>query len=463
MSKFYKISLISIALFLVLSLMISFSYGVWLSNQNTEQTMSFASNCLRVIINNDTISLNKPLSISDDDGYGSSAYPFTVENICNSEEDVELRIDTLEGSTIENNKLKIYVNGDIEVKPTILEELVPSKSYNEGSITSNLVLSFKVGPNKTIRGNVRMWLSKDAVLTSNKEDYLGKIYFTTEETIIKPIFKEVLLAKEGIDNINSKEEVSFDNTESLDTGLHILNDDEGVSYYYRGNVQNNYVSFADKLWRIVRINGNGSIRMILDDSIDNNAYNNEFNLEKYSGYIYHNEEEEVNSNVKNIIDKWYQENIKDKGLDKYVVTENFCNDTSVSSTEGTRINYLEYENLFLRYTPTLKCGSTEKDYGGSYRLKVGLITASETYLAGASLNKLNDSYYLYKGSSFVTMSPIDFYNGKSYVGIILDNGAFNNAPVNEVRGIRPVINLSTGTTVSGNGTIDNPYIIDIQE
>ncbi len=463
MSKFYKISLVSIGLFLVLSLMMSFSYGVWLSNQGSSDVMSFASNCLRVIINNDTISLNKPLSISDDDGYGSSAYPFTVENVCTEEQNVELRIDTLEGSSIEGSKLKIYVNGDINLNPTILEDLVPSKSYNEGSIASNLVMSFKVKPDQTIRGNVRMWLSKDAVLTNNKEDYVGKYYFTTEETIIKPIFKEVLLAKEGLDVINGKEEVNFAIPETLDTGLHYLNDDEGVSYYYRGNVGNNYVSFGGMVWRIIRINGNGSVRMILDDSIDNNSYNNEFNLEKYSGYMYHNEEEEVNSNVKNIIDNWYIENIKNKDLDKYVITENYCNDSDIANTEGTRINYVGYENLFLRYTPSLKCGSLEKDYGGNYRLKVGLITASEAYLAGASLNKPNDSYYLYKGSSFMTMTPIDFYNGKSYVGIILDNGAFNNAPVNEVRGIRPVINLSVSTTVSGEGTIDKPYIIDVIE
>lgn len=42
-------------------------------------------------------------------------------------------------------------------------------------------------------------------------------------------------------------------------------DDYGNSYYFRGNVIDNYVSFADKCWRIVRIEGDGSIKLILED------------------------------------------------------------------------------------------------------------------------------------------------------------------------------------------------------
>ena len=39
-------------------------------------------------------------------------------------------------------------------------------------------------------------------------------------------------------------------------------DDYGVSYYYRGNVENNWVKFGGYYWRILRINGDGSIRML---------------------------------------------------------------------------------------------------------------------------------------------------------------------------------------------------------
>ena len=45
-------------------------------------------------------------------------------------------------------------------------------------------------------------------------------------------------------------------------GIYKAEDDYGDSYYYRGKVTNNYVSFAGYIWRIIRINGDGSIRLI---------------------------------------------------------------------------------------------------------------------------------------------------------------------------------------------------------
>ncbi|MDO4375595.1 MAG: hypothetical protein Q4C33_00245 [bacterium] len=47
-------------------------------------------------------------------------------------------------------------------------------------------------------------------------------------------------------------------------------DNYGTSYYFRGNVQNNYVQFANKCWRIVRITGDGSVKLVLHN--DNTSY-----------------------------------------------------------------------------------------------------------------------------------------------------------------------------------------------
>ena len=45
-------------------------------------------------------------------------------------------------------------------------------------------------------------------------------------------------------------------------------DDYGTSYYFRGAVTNNYVEFANKCWRIVRVTGDGSVKLTL---FNNNA------------------------------------------------------------------------------------------------------------------------------------------------------------------------------------------------
>ena len=79
-------------------------------------------------------------------------------------------------------------------------------------------------------------------------------------------------------------------------GLYMAEDDEGESYYYRGAVRNNYVSFAGFLWRIIRRNGDGSIRMIYSGkspsdtgtsvTIGNSQYNSKYWDPAYVGYKY---------------------------------------------------------------------------------------------------------------------------------------------------------------------------------
>ena len=71
-------------------------------------------------------------------------------------------------------------------------------------------------------------------------------------------------------------------------------DDYGTSYYFRGAVKNNYVQFANKCWRIVRVGGDGSVKLILHN--DNTARtanpclsaNNEVSaaFARYSGTTY---------------------------------------------------------------------------------------------------------------------------------------------------------------------------------
>ena len=50
-------------------------------------------------------------------------------------------------------------------------------------------------------------------------------------------------------------------SDKSDKGLYTMQDDYGTSYYYRGSVTNNYVLFGGYYWRIIRLNGDGSIRL----------------------------------------------------------------------------------------------------------------------------------------------------------------------------------------------------------
>ena len=97
-------------------------------------------------------------------------------------------------------------------------------------------------------------------------------------------------------NIKAKGTPDFSQIATTDEGLYMAEDDEGESYYYRGAVKNNYVSFAGFIWRIIRRNGDGSVRMLYSGkstsdtgdnvTIGNSEFNNKYWDPTYVGYKY---------------------------------------------------------------------------------------------------------------------------------------------------------------------------------
>ena len=97
-------------------------------------------------------------------------------------------------------------------------------------------------------------------------------------------------------NISAKGTPDFSKTATTDEGLFMAEDDDGASYYYRGAVRNNYVSFAGFIWRIIRQNGDGSIRLIYSGkltsdtgeavTVGNSQYNEKYWDPTYVGYKY---------------------------------------------------------------------------------------------------------------------------------------------------------------------------------
>ena len=319
------------------------------------------------------------------------------------------------------------------------------------------------------------------------------------------------------------------NPEYVTNGLYSAEDEDGTSYYYRGAVDNNYVQFGeytsdyyvynygsryfqslascqeynsscsesnrvklasqgDKMyWRIVRVNGDGSLRLIYNGTSANpdnsdlahsyvvgiSPYNLEYNDSKYTGYTYDNG---TDSFIKKEVDTWYKNTLGSSSYDSKVVGGRFCSDSSgykLGSDYG--LADTDY-NVFASYdrlaqdlsgfakpnSPILKCPSTTESYGGSYRLKAGLITADELALAGEYFGLENDSY-LNTGSFnswYWSMTPAYFRDGHAIVWrefeYLCNDYAVNYAD----NGLRPVINLLTDNGfTSGDGTSLNSYVI----
>ena len=223
------------------------------------------------------------------------------------------------------------------------------------------------------------------------------------------------------------------------------------TYYFRGNVENNYVSFAGQTWRIVRINEDGTVRLIMQDGINNNTqyvFNSNFN--DYTSIYY------TNSEAKTTLESWYQTNIGSKAdLAKNVASGNYyCEQAKVSNFSNGFILGNTIMTVYSSYIPNFKC-ITDGNGKGVVNASVGLLTYDEVVYAGG-YNKINNvDYYLYDNKSFWTMSPSDTQNIWRVTIFVNVYRIYNSLY------IRPVLNLTANTRISdGDGTKNNPFIVE---
>ena len=290
-------------------------------------------------------------------------------------------------------------------------------------------------------------------------------------------------------------------------------DDYGTSYYFRGAVKNNYVEFANKCWRIVRITGDGSVKLVLHNDNTSNAANpcssanNSTNaaFARYSGTTYTSAFNEKyddnayvgfkygtvgasdyatthantnNSTILTNLETWYTNNLKTYA--DTIADTVWCNDkTNVTDTSydpwGWTPNGYGYAKNVTYYGATQRLVSKSNSAGGTgpslkcngelskITFKIGLITADELAFSGSIYGKYNRSTYLQENTGtnwWWSLSP-GFFNGDGALVWGVGSGDLLNNDVFDRDGVRPVISLISSTTISGgSGTSEEPYIIE---
>ena len=269
-----------------------------------------------------------------------------------------------------------------------------------------------------------------------------------------------------------------------DSGLYYTNqntENNKTTYFFRGNITNNYVSFAGLTWRIIRINEDGSVRLITQNSVGNSKINNSANDNAYVGYMYGTAGSSTyaathantnNSTIKTYLETWFRNNLNI--YSRYISLDvGFCNDRSIASTANswylndTALGYGTNETYYGAYhrlknvnKPQFTCPQSNDLFTTSYwdsnvtgnttlNYPIGLITADEVVYAGLKGSFLGNGY------NFWTMSPC-----KSYSWFFVSNNTLNFASVSTSAGTRPVINLKSNVEISGGaGTSSDPYVI----
>lgn len=232
-------------------------------------------------------------------------------------------------------------------------------------------------------------------------------------------------------------------TSTTDEGLVQDLDDDGVTYYFRGNVQDNYVKFADMMWRIVRINGNNTVRLVLNDSTEDLVEYYTDNSNNYFAY--------GNTNVKSYLNGWYNANLS--LLDRYIATTKVCDDSAYTGND--QYVFSSSQRLSVNHEPTFNC------LGSKINSKISLLSADEIEYAGALIGVSNENYYLYNPNitnPVWTMTPSKGNQEEFYPYALSTSGSLDDSQIgNQKKAVRPVINIRKDISVIGKGTINEPY------
>ena len=375
------------------------------------------------------------------------------------------------------------------------------------------------------------------------KSFIDKIYVenvncsTEDGTTVKKGYETILANNGGTASMTTLTSTDFATvTTENDKGMYKAPDDLGTSYYFRGAVDNNWVKYGkytkdmyncnngtisatdtgnsctkiassgdDIYWRIIRINGDNSIRMIYsgvtaptestkvikttDTSLGNSQFNAKYDSAEYVGYMYTIGEQHgtsQSSDIKTYLDNWYA-NYTDLNKTGTKITDQiYCNDRTASTSDvaysttnyttltswnstGTIYYYGAYGRIAKDNNPMLTCAVDSDRFtvnkikgkgNSSLTYPIGLITIDEVEMAGNNWNEGNTSYYLYTGAYYWVGSPYGFDNSGSIEFIVVDDGGLNYDYVFSNYGARGVVSLSSNAKLLGSGTYDDVYIVE---
>ena len=394
------------------------------------------------------------------------------------------------------------------------------------------------------------------------KNFTGKIYAISkgcsseDGTTVKKGYETILANNGGAASMTTLTSTDFANvTTASDKGMYKAQDDLGMSYYFRGAVDNNWVKYGkytkdtyytydgdynyslvsscdgldncfkiaskgdDMYWRIIRINGDNSIRMIyagtyapdantkvtltesgnLDDdgnliggqktAVGNSKFNQNYDSAEYVGYMYTIGEQHgtsQSSDIKTYLEDWYA-NYTDLNVSNTKITDQiYCNDRTASTSDvaysptnyttltswnstGTNYYYGANGRVFNNpVSPDYKCPvasdkftTTTAKGNGKLSYPVGLITADEITFAGLPAGKTNNSFYLYTGDYYWAGSPYGFGGGYSANEFfVYDDGFLLSDFVDSSIGVRGVVSLSSESKLLGSGTYNDVYTVN---
>ena len=406
-----KIILVIILILISLIALVGSSYAL-LTKSFKSKKLSMEVGTLKIdFAEGNAINMVNAVPMTDNDGMKTTPYTFTITNGGDINAYYTVSNEEELSNTLDTSYLRMKLTGSDGYDSGI-------KTVKElGTETYKLVDEKLLATGKSVTYELRMWISQDAGNDIQNKIYKSKIIVnsTSNKTLDTYCLdngftklSDCMLVMNNHEqttdiaktNIKAKGTPDFSKTATTDEGLFMAEDDEGESYYYRGTVKNNYVSFAGFIWRIIRRNGDGSIRMIYSGkktsdtgdavTIGNSVFNSKYWDPTYVGYKY-NEDFSLHENNGTTGYTWFTNTQKYNFGTGYTFDETTKKFTLTGDIKQLtwNDNHDEIVNNGLYSCLEISCNVVYKivGYNSATQMKVQPISYSSNSLLSAQTNK----------------------------------------------------------------------------
>ena len=245
--------------------------------KQTENNSLATRTCFSTSLTEETskITLDKAYPLTHEKGLETTPFTFKLTNNCDKPVKVYITIDsTYRTSTSSSYLSDSYIRENINLKgettaPSVILTEQTLKEIDNGN-QGYLIKETWLEANEEKEYDLRLWMDENVTVEQGlNKTWKGSVVVSAVAETKLPTWDNpedgTLLAAIKRDNTVTTPKTTPGSEISSDTEavLASTEDDYGTSYYFRGAVTNNFVEYANMCWRIVRITGDGSIKMVL--------------------------------------------------------------------------------------------------------------------------------------------------------------------------------------------------------
>lgn len=305
------IMILSLVLTIVLAISLTYAFFYYGKEGGT---IKLETGSISINFENDVnyLTISDAYPKSDSTGMISTDYyDFTVSGSNGKYDDVmyEIQIEQLEGNTLAEEYVKVYLtdqeDNDLRVEPKSLIDLETSKYNKNRVIYSDYIYKenqeadyrLRVWVDEKYTKNVQETFNFKLILYAINDKYVSLYTMINDQAVMDNIKSDFVSSTTGID---------FSKNSSTTNGQGVYKragteNDEYPILYYRGNVSNNNVIFADFCWKIVRTTDTGGVKLIYNgvptngtcnntgtasQLVEKSSFNSSYNSPAYNGYMY---------------------------------------------------------------------------------------------------------------------------------------------------------------------------------